>query len=160
MARDYALRRDTTVTEPWTDARVEDVRRLWFAGKSAAEIAKALGGTTRGAVLGVVHRNGWKRTGDPNPAGSASHRTIVSPKPRIAPRAPTPAEPRAEGRVEGIGIMALTLTTCRFVVDATRHDQRFCGAWCADVEPYCASHRRVCWTGTPPAVKPPRRERL
>ena len=40
----------------WTDDRVSLLKRLWGEGKTAAEIAKTLGGVTRNAVIGKAHR--------------------------------------------------------------------------------------------------------
>jgi GcrA cell cycle regulator len=42
----------------WTDDRVEILKRLWTEGLSASQIAKQLGGVTRNAVIGKVHRLG------------------------------------------------------------------------------------------------------
>ena len=42
----------------WTDDRVEILKRLWGEGQSASQIAKELGGVTRNAVIGKVHRLG------------------------------------------------------------------------------------------------------
>lgn len=42
----------------WTDERVETLKRLWLDGLSANQIAKQLGGVTRNAVIGKVHRLG------------------------------------------------------------------------------------------------------
>ena len=43
----------------WTDDRVDLLSRLWLEGKSASQIAAALGGgLTRNAVIGKVHRLG------------------------------------------------------------------------------------------------------
>jgi hypothetical protein len=45
----------------WTDANVELLRKLWSEGKSASDIAKAIGGgMTRNAVIGKVHRLGLR----------------------------------------------------------------------------------------------------
>ncbi|WP_316191280.1 MULTISPECIES: GcrA family cell cycle regulator [unclassified Bradyrhizobium] len=40
----------------WTDHRVKVVQDLWNAGKTAAQIAGLIGGVTRNAVIGKVHR--------------------------------------------------------------------------------------------------------
>ena len=40
----------------WTDERVALLKKLWGEGKTAAEIAKELGGVTRNAVIGKAHR--------------------------------------------------------------------------------------------------------
>ena len=42
----------------WTPERVERLTKLWNEGYSAADIAKELGGVTRNAVIGRVHRLG------------------------------------------------------------------------------------------------------
>lgn len=40
----------------WTDERVELLAKLWSEGFSASQIAAQLGGVTRNAVIGKVHR--------------------------------------------------------------------------------------------------------
>ncbi|EYD72264.1 GcrA family cell cycle regulator [Limimaricola hongkongensis] len=69
----------------WTDERVETLKRMWNEGQSASQIAKELGGVTRNAVIGKVHRLGL------------SNRTGVAPQPApAAPQAaPAPAQPAA-----------------------------------------------------------------
>jgi len=47
----------------WTDERVEKLKELWAEGLSASQIAKALGGVTRNAVIGKVHRLGLSNRG-------------------------------------------------------------------------------------------------
>lgn len=42
----------------WTDERVEQLKALWDQGFDAKSIAKRLGGVTRNAVIGKVHRLG------------------------------------------------------------------------------------------------------
>ena len=55
----------------WTDERVETLRRMWLEGQSASQIAKELGGVTRNAVIGKVHRLGLSnRGGDGLPPGA------------------------------------------------------------------------------------------
>ena len=45
---------DTT----WSEARVEQLKKLWIEGLSASQIAAEMGGVTRNAVIGKVHRLG------------------------------------------------------------------------------------------------------
>ena len=40
----------------WTDERVELLKKLWADGLSASQIAGQLGGVSRNAVIGKVHR--------------------------------------------------------------------------------------------------------
>lgn len=61
----------------WTEARVDQLKRLWEEGLSASHIASQLGDVTRNAVIGKAHRLGLssrpspiKRTGLPTPGGS------------------------------------------------------------------------------------------
>ena len=42
----------------WSDERVEKLKKMWGEGQSASQIAKELGGVTRNAVIGKVHRLG------------------------------------------------------------------------------------------------------
>ena len=42
----------------WTDDRVEKLKTMWTEGNSASQIAKEIGGVTRNAVIGKVHRLG------------------------------------------------------------------------------------------------------
>lgn len=69
----------------WTDERVEKLRALWNEGWTASQIAGELGGVTRNAVIGKVHRLGLAaRTAkacDPEPAPSRDPATVVEPGP-------------------------------------------------------------------------------
>jgi GcrA cell cycle regulator len=63
----------------WTDERVETLKKMWNEGQSASQIAKELGGVTRNAVIGKVHRLGLSnRVGpggeEPAPAAAAAPR--------------------------------------------------------------------------------------
>ena len=50
----------------WNDERVETLKKMWSEGQSASQIAKELGGVTRNAVIGKVHRLGLSnRVGGP-----------------------------------------------------------------------------------------------
>ncbi|MFV0512592.1 MAG: GcrA family cell cycle regulator [Jhaorihella sp.] len=86
----------------WTDERVDLLRKMWGEGQSASQIAKELGGVTRNAVIGKVHRLGLSnRATGPAPAKSepkekptAAARSETRPKPEAASSARTePARP-------------------------------------------------------------------
>src|SRR5258708_561821 len=49
----------------WTDERVETLKKLWTDGLSASQIAAELGGITRNAVIGKVHRLGMSASATP-----------------------------------------------------------------------------------------------
>ncbi|MFN4203572.1 MAG: GcrA family cell cycle regulator [Tabrizicola sp.] len=88
----------------WTDERVETLKRMWNEGQSASQIAKELGGVTRNAVIGKVHRLGLSnRVGGkddeeaaaaPAPAAAQAARPDPAPRPEPVPRlaeSPRPA---------------------------------------------------------------------
>src|SRR5262245_3711660 len=60
----------------WTDERVETLKKLWTDGLSASQIAAELGGITRNAVIGKVHRLGL--------SGRAKSPSSTAPRPRKA----------------------------------------------------------------------------
>ena len=65
----------------WTDERVETLKSMWTEGKSASQIAKELGGVTRNAVIGKVHRLGLSGRAAPSqPARTAA--TFRTARPR------------------------------------------------------------------------------
>jgi GcrA cell cycle regulator len=55
----------------WTDERVETLKSMWAEGKSASQIAKELGGVTRNAVIGKVHRLGLSNRAGDSPGEAA-----------------------------------------------------------------------------------------
>lgn len=75
----------------WTDERVDRALKLWADGWSASQIARELGGITRNAVLGKIHRRGKAD----RPAASKPARVPRAlPAPRPAAVA-APSPPRA-----------------------------------------------------------------
>lgn len=85
----------------WTDERVEKLKELWTEGMSASQIAKVLGGVTRNAVIGKVHRLGLSnRTegGESKPADTPKPKAAATPKPAEPVEASKP-EPVAEAPV-------------------------------------------------------------
>jgi GcrA cell cycle regulator len=84
----------------WTDERVETLKRMWSEGQSASQIAKELGGVTRNAVIGKVHRLGLSnRTAGQAKADEAEMTAEPAPEPDPAPEAEAPSgsdDPPAE----------------------------------------------------------------
>lgn len=143
----------------WSAERVTALKTLWLAGRSAAEIAKALGGVTRNAVIGKVHRLGLagrmepaapRRTRAERPRTSASRRPSPSrpPPPPAAPavraRAPQAAPVEAVARVfDGA---ALTARICRWPVgDPKAAGFGYCGAAVIGKGPYCPGHHALAY---------------
>jgi GcrA cell cycle regulator len=82
----------------WTDDRVEILKKMWGEGQSASQIAKELGGVTRNAVIGKVHRLGLSNrttTGAAAPA-AAAQKADAKPKPAAKAAAKPKAEPKEE----------------------------------------------------------------
>jgi GcrA cell cycle regulator len=74
----------------WTDERVEKLKRLWAEGLSASQIAAQLGGVSRNAVIGKVHRlnlPGRAKSGGAVAATRPAKRAPTAPRPAtVAPR--------------------------------------------------------------------------
>ncbi|MBY5974440.1 GcrA cell cycle regulator [Ferrimonas balearica] len=83
----------------WTDERVELLKKMWGEGQSASQIAKELGGVTRNAVIGKVHRLGLSnRSGGGGASAQAAPAAKPEAKAKPAPKreaAPAP-EPKPE----------------------------------------------------------------
>jgi len=73
----------------WTEERVETLKRMWGEGQSASQIAKELGGVTRNAVIGKVHRLGLSNRAG---GGSAPAKPAAKEKPV---KAEAPAKSKA-----------------------------------------------------------------
>jgi GcrA cell cycle regulator len=85
------------MTNGWTDERVSLLKNLWTEGLSASQIAKQLGGVTRNAVIGKVHRLGLAGRATP----SRPVKCLTTPIVRLRPVfVPTPAAPIGEAVVE------------------------------------------------------------
>ncbi len=150
----------------WTDERVELLKKLWSDGLSASQIAAELGGVTRNAVIGKVHRLGL----------SGRAKAVAAPVAR--PRKPRPAAPAARPMVQGNAALApvlhpviepepadlpdpvanvvpmadrctilnLTEFTCRWPVgDPGKADFFYCGSRTKTGLPYCAYHARIAY---------------
>ena len=75
----------------WTDERVETLKKMWADGQSASQIAKELGGVTRNAVIGKVHRLGLS-----NRVGGSGKAEDPAPEKAEAAPEPKPAAVKAE----------------------------------------------------------------
>src|SRR5262245_55275087 len=126
---------------PWTDDKVEELKRLWAEGYSAQQIARELRiGVTRMAVLGKVNRIGLERRKEPVPR-----------KPKQArPRRPVfiaqeetpvlePVRPPSEPKPRRLTLMQLAEHHCRWPVEDWPVF-KFCGAQRKSGDPYCRYH--------------------
>jgi GcrA cell cycle regulator len=151
----------------WNDERVELLKKLWTDGLSASQIAAELGGITRNAVIGKVHRLGL--------SGRAKTPSSSVPRPR-KPRAPgqmmrvsRPAmrgntalapmhsydldlepEPEMIENIIPIGqrctLLELSENKCRWPIgDPGSTEFFFCGGKPIDSLPYCGYHSRLAY---------------
>src|ERR1700761_3308355 len=72
----------------WTDERVELLKKLWQDGLSASQIAKQLGGVTRNAVIGKVHRLGLSGRDTPSKPARTVFNGPQPARPVTVPSAP------------------------------------------------------------------------
>lgn len=159
----------------WTDERVDSLKKLWAEGLSASQIAAKLGGVTRNAVIGKVHRLGL--SGRATTSRMKSHRPRrVAPAKRIAkPRFAAPGnsavrslyQPEAEpyqSKFEELEIpmeerkyiQTLEECHCRWPIgDPQEADFHFCGKSKVEGLPYCEHHARRAFQ--PPQARRPNR---
>ena len=78
----------------WTDERVELLKKMWGEGQSASQIAKELGGVTRNAVIGKVHRLGLSNRATSGSKSDSATKAEV--KPKAAPKLKAAAKPKAD----------------------------------------------------------------
>lgn len=149
----------TTAATGWTEDRVTSLKKLWLEGLSASQIAKQLGGVTRNAVIGKVHRLGLSGRAAPaapaRPAFKAPRpaRPAVSHAPRRAEPAqpvhhPVPAAPLPVVHEEPGSATVLTLGAhmCKWPIgDPASETFSFCGRRTGHDGPYCAEHSRVAY---------------
>jgi GcrA cell cycle regulator len=89
----------------WTDERVEKLKRLWAEGLSASQIAAQLGGVSRNAVIGKVHR--LNLPGRAKAGGTVATNRAVK-RPAAAPRPQTfAARPATRTVARPVGATAL-----------------------------------------------------
>ena len=81
----------------WTDERVETLKKMWGEGQSASQIAKELGGVTRNAVIGKVHRLGLS-----NRTATGAAAAKPEPKPKAKPAPKPEAKPEAAPKSEPV----------------------------------------------------------
>ena len=143
----------------WTDERVELLKKLWQDGLSASQIAKQLGGVTRNAVIGKVHRLGLSGRAAP----SKPARTVFkAPRPArpvaAAPSAPRriaepvavqPSQPAPARYVDEAPGMATVLTLgahmCKWPIgDPSLDSFTFCGRRSGE-GPYCHEHSQIAY---------------
>jgi GcrA cell cycle regulator len=145
----------------WTEERVETLKALWLDGLSASQIAKQLGGVTRNAVIGKVHRLGLSGRATPSqpsqvfkPPRPARPISAAPPSPRraappilVEPRRPAEAElPVPMEERGGATVLTLGRHMCKWPIgDPSSNEFTFCGRRSADERPYCVEHAKLAY---------------
>ena len=140
----------------WTDDRVALLRKLWAEGLSASQIAKQLGGVTRNAVIGKVHRLGLAGRATPS---RPAKRPVRASRPRVmgpsVPRLRMPSsmptvvipdlEPLKLEDGNAATVLTLSDSMCKYPIgDPTDANFAFCGRGSAS-GPYCQDHARLAY---------------
>ena len=142
----------------WTDERVELLKKLWQEGLSASQIAKQLGGVTRNAVIGKVHRLGLSGRAAPSKPARTVFKAPRPARPAAAPAAPrrlvepaqlaaaTPSPTRYADETPGTAtVLTLGAHMCKWPIgDPALDNFTFCGRRTGE-GPYCHEHAQVAY---------------
>ena len=144
----------------WTDERVEQLKKLWAEGLSASQIAGKMGGVTRNAVIGKVHRLGL--SGRATPASPSRGRepiapsepTVLTPRTNAAPEvedkplitSPEVSQPVVLDTGDKTTVATLSRNMCKWPIgDPAKDDFHFCGQPAEPGKPYCTYHAQVAF---------------
>lgn len=137
----------------WTDERVSLLKKLWSEGRTAAEIAKELGGVTRNAVIGKAHRLKLSNRVSPIQQNNPKKPVVVKPAERkiekqvMALPVAKPLEVRREKDADSLfSLLDLKPRMCRWPV-GDPHDENFgfCGEEVILGLPYCCEHAKMAY---------------
>ncbi len=150
----------------WTEERVEMLKKLWAQGLSASQIAKELGGVTRNAVIGKVHRLGLSGRATPSSPPQRVSAVSARPRPALRPRrsidisAPKHVPARLKVAAEAMNavpqatgdfarVLNLTDHICRWPIgDPSEPGFQFCGKKSKSGSPYCEAHCEMAYQPT------------
>ena len=155
----------------WTEERVELLRRLWSQNFSASRIAAELGGVSRSAVIGKIHRLGLSQRDQPTtslkhqckPRLSRSERrpwrpasignTALKAEPEMLRDPETQPFPCVVPVAKRLTVEKLTERTCKWPIgDPRKEDFHFCGHASLKVHPYCLYHARLAYRSSDPPI--------
>jgi len=145
----------------WDDERVALLKKLWAEGLSASQIASKMGGVTRNAVIGKVHRLGL--SGRATPAKPQRGRavsesvslTVEKPFPSKSALTTSP-EPEFSAPIildsgDLTTVATLQRNMCKWPIgDPATDDFHFCGQSTSTGKSYCPYHAHM-------AFQPPQR---
>lgn len=142
----------------WTDERIETLKKGWADGLSCSQIAAELGGVTRNAVIGKVHRLGLNGRQYVRPQPSSTS-TVKGPGRRggnvrqklhrenavAAARTEPLDELAAETPANPIGVVELEEHHCRWPCSGEGLETIFCGGTSVNGLSYCPRHSRMAY---------------
>ena len=148
----------------WDDERVELLKKLWAEGLSASQIASKMGGVTRNAVIGKVHRLGLSGRATPAKPKRGCSTSNISASAAVTKSTPTPTttslpsapEPEFTAPIildtgDLTTVATLQRNMCKWPVgDPATDDFHFCGQSTQPGKSYCAYHAHM-------AFQPPQR---
>jgi GcrA cell cycle regulator len=149
----------------WNDERVELLKKFWAEGLSASQIASKMGGVTRNAVIGKVHRLGLSGRATPAKPQRGCDGDFHGEEQPSAAFARTEIEPLIDEpefiapAILSSGDMATVATLkgnmCKWPIgDPAKDDFHFCGQSAPTGKPYCAYHAQMAFQ---PAQRRPER---
>jgi GcrA cell cycle regulator len=145
----------------WNEERTAALTKMWLEGMSASQCAHQLGGVSRNAVIGKVHRLGLDSRQAPSrprslggrPAGSSraatavvqAHRSATTPPASKAAPRPAPIAPPANLELKPTSsLLSLSGHACRWPIgDPGTSDFGFCGRERHGAGSYCADHSNL-----------------
>ncbi len=135
----------------WTDRAIDILKTMYGAGDSHGVIARELG-TTRNSCIGKANRLGLQREAkaraEVRKVPPASRTLAIRPK--LVDATPAPASARQENAPGRVSFLDLKPWQCLFIpgqADGIR--TMYCGDPVASGEPYCRTHRALCWSPAP-----------
>jgi len=141
----------------WNDERVELLKKLWAEGLSASQIASKMGGVTRNAVIGKVHRLGLsgraapakpQRGCDPESRTEEVEDTQTYAMKSVDSLAAEPefTAPAVLASGDLTTVATLKGNMCKWPIgDPAKDDFHFCGQSAPAGKPYCPYHAHMAF---------------
>ena len=131
----------------WTSEKVEKLKELWSKGRTASQIAEALGDTTRNAVIGKAHRLNLEARApskQSNSAKSRENKQVIRRSPAAMSRKAKFQSILLDKNFEAENpksLEELTEETCKWPIGHPNEEKfYFCGRKPEGEFPYCKLH--------------------
>jgi len=148
----------------WNETRIAELAKMWGEGFSASQVARKLGGITRSAVIGKVHRLGIADRPRPSrPRSSSSRPTVARAGVRLdasgARRKSQVLAPRTTPILTfelapTATMLTLTEASCRWPIGhPDQAEFGFCGRIRPGKGPYCQDHGPIAFRNKAAGIK-------